>query len=423
VRLRTTASTSTKQKLSQTLRSWLPILQADLESLNETLKESAKENPFIEIVSGSEVKSSSKKSFQQPTYQKNSVSNEIEAMTISKKSLFDKLYEQIEAPLFPTKTSVNIAFEIIKHINDNGYFDGSIKDIAKKLDVKLEQVERVRKRFAYLEPSGVGAVDLYESFLFQLNDFDLDSELYDTCVLLINNFENLQNFKNEKHFYEAVKVIKKMKNPPALEYKSEVSQIIPDIFIENRGGEIKVRLNDAYYPEIVIDTDGLDKSFDFVKEKLKDAKSLVEALNLRKETLTKIALSLIEYQYDFFMGGEIKPMKLDDLSTDLDRHHSTISRAISNKYLSCDRGVFPLKSFFATALDEDGETSNAAIKAYIAEVVKNEDRKKPLSDSKIVDMVNEKFNISIGRRTVTKYRISMGIGSSSDRKKIYQLEA
>jgi len=420
VKLRTSTATTTKHKLSQTLRSWLPILQSDLESLNETLKEASKDNPFMEIVDGHEVKSSKKIS--QPTYQKNSVSAEIEALTTSKKSLFDKLYEQIEAPLFPTKTSVNIAYEIIKNINDNGYFEGSISEIAKKLGTSLEQVERVRKRFAYLEPSGVGAVDLYESFMFQLNDFDLDSEIYDTCVLLINNFENLQNFQKEKHFYEAVKIIKKMKNPPALEYKSEVVQVVPDIFIDSFEGEIKVRLNDAYYPEIVIDTDGLDEGVEFVKEKVKSAKSLVEALSLRKETLTKIALSLIEYQYDFFMGGEIKPMKLDDLSTDLDRHHSTISRAISNKYLSCQRGIFPLKSFFSTALDEDGETSNAAIKAYIAEVIKNEDRKKPLSDSKLVDMVNKKFNLSIGRRTVTKYRISMGIGSSSDRKKIYQLE-
>ena len=421
MKLRTNVSTTTKHKLSQTLRSWLLILQADLESLNETLKEASKENPFIEIQSGSEVKNSSKKSYQQ-TYQKNAVSNEIEALTLSKKSLYDKLYEQIEPPLFPTKRSINIAFEIIENINDDGYFDGSIKEIAKKLDTTLEQVERVRKRFAYLEPSGVGAVDLYESFLFQLNDFDLESELFDMCVKLINNFENLQNYKEEPYFYEAIKIIKKMKNPPAIEYKSEVLQIIPDIFIENKDGEIKVRLNDAYYPKIVIDTDGLDEKSSFVKNKIKKAKSLVEALNLRKETLLKIALSLIEYQYDFFMGGEIKPMKLEDLSGDLDRHHSTISRAISNKYLSCERGIFPLKSFFATALGEDGETSNATIKAYIQEIVKNEDRKKPLSDSKIVDMVNKKFNIKIGRRTVTKYRIAMGIGSSSDRKKIYQLD-
>ncbi len=421
MKLRTTASVATKHKLSQTLRSWLPILQSDLESLKETLDASAKENPFIEIVSGSEVKSSSKK-FKEKTYQKNSVSNEIEALTTSKKSLYERLHEQIEAPLFPTKTSVNIAYEIIQNISDSGYFEGSISEIAKKLNTSLEQVERVRKRFAYLEPSGIGSVDLYESFLFQLHDFELDSNLYDMCVRLINDFENLNIYQNEKLFSDAIKVIKKMKNPPAIEYKSEVAQIIPDIFIHTKDGEIKVSLNDAYYPEIVIDTDGVDEKFDFVKEKLKSAKSLVEALNLRKETLSKIALSLIEYQYDFFMGGEIKPMKLDDLSTDLDRHHSTISRAISNKYLSCERGVFPLKSFFATALDDDGETSNAAIKAYIEEVIKNEDKKKPLSDNKILQMVNEKFDIKIGRRTVTKYRMAMGIGSSSERKKVYQLE-
>jgi RNA polymerase sigma-54 factor len=421
VKLRTDVSMTTKHKLSHTLRTWLHILKADLESLNKTLKELSKENPFIEIQAGNEIKSSSKKSYQQ-TYQKNVVSNEIEALISSKKSLYDKLYEQIEAPLFPTKRSINIAFEIIENINDDGYFDGSIKDIAKKLDTTLEQVERVRKRFAYLEPSGVGSIDLYESFLFQLNDFDLEPKLFDMCVKLINNFENIQNYKEEPYFYKAVKIIKKMKNPPAIEYKSEVLQVIPDIFIENRGGDIKIRLNDAYYPKIVIDTGGLDNKSSFVKNKIEKAKLLVEALNLRKETLLKIALSLIEYQYDFFMGKEIKPMKLDDLSRDLDRHHSTISRAISNKYLSCERGIFPLKSFFATALDEEREISNAAIKAYIQKIVKNEDRKKPLSDSKIMDMVNEKFNTAIGRRTVTKYRIAMGIRSSSDRKKIYQLE-
>ena len=136
----------------------------------------------------------------------------------------------------------------------------------------------------------------------------------------------------------------------------------------------------------------------------------------------KVALTLLDYQYDFFMGGDIKPMKLEDLSGDLDRHTSTISRAISNKYLSCDRGVFPLKSFFATAISEDGETSNAAIKAYISEVIEKEDRKKPLSDNKLSQIINEKFNTKLGRRTITKYRIAQNIASSSDRKKQYLLE-
>ena len=420
MKLRRSTSITAKHKLSNTMRSWLHILQSDLESLKETLDEAKKENPFIEIVSGSEIKNSKSKSSSYQTHQKNSVSNEIEALTISKKSLFDRLYEQIEPPLFPTKKSQLIAKEIIKNIDDNGYMSCEISEIAKNLDIKEEEVEKVRKRFAYLEPSGVGAVDLYESFLFQLNDFDLKPEVYDLCTKIIKDFENLNSYQNEKGFLEAIKIIRKLKNPPALEFKEQTVAIVPDIFIYNKNGEIKVTLNNSYYPDIIIDTNGLENEFDFVKKKVKEAKNLVEALELRKETLTKIALMLVEYQYDFFMGGDIKPLKLDDISYELDRHHSTISRAIANKYISCDRGIFPIKSFFSTAIDD--EISNSAIKSYIKEVIKHENRQKPLSDNKILSLVNKKFNINIGRRTITKYRIALNIESSSERKKRYLLE-
>jgi RNA polymerase sigma-54 factor len=425
MRLRQTTSVKTTQKgkLSQTLRSWLPILQADIESLKEELDKVAKENPFVEIKAGQEraTQKSKKSSSNYPNSTKNSVSNEIEALTTSKKSLYDKLYEQIIPPLFPTQKSKTIAFAIIDHINDDGYFEADSAKLAKEIGVDVATFERVRARFAYLEPSGVGACDLLESFLFQLNDFDLSDEVYKTCVMMIEDFENLGSYQKEPYFNEALRVIKRLKNPPALHYQSEASQVIPDIFIDEVAGEIKVRLNDAYYPEIIIDKGELDERFEFVKSKIKDAKALVDALEMRKATLMKIALMIVEYQYEFFQGGAIKPMKLDDLAGELDRHHSTISRAISNKYISCNRGVFPIKSFFALAVSEDSDTSNSEIKSFIAEVIKNEDRSKPLSDNKILALVEEKFSVKLGRRTITKYRMSLNISSSSDRKKEYAL--
>ncbi len=408
-----------KGKLSQTMRSWLPILQADIESLKEELDKFAKENPFVEVKAGHEVSSRSKKML--PSM-KNAISNEIEAMSMSVKSLYERLHEQIVAPLFPTTKSKEIAYKIIENINDDGYFDAESEVVAKEIGVDIATFERVRQRFAYLEPSGVGAVDLLESFLFQLNDFDLSDEVYRTAVMMIEDFENLEKYQKEPYFNDALRVIKKMKNPPALHYKKEQYQIIPDIFIDQSGTEIKIRLNESYYPEIVIDKGGIDEKFDFVKKKLKEANSLIDALELRKATLTKIALMIVEYQYEFFQGGAIKPMKLDDLANELDRHHSTISRAIANKYISCQRGVFPIKSFFALAVSEDSDTSNAEIKEYIKEVIKNEDRSKPLSDNKILSIVEEKFGIKLGRRTITKYRMALNIASSSDRKKIYALK-
>ncbi len=414
---------ATKQKLSGTLRGWLPILQADLDSLKETLDIATKDNPFIEIKSGSEVSSNSKKVKSQKVIKdgaKNSVSNEIEALSQNTTSLYDKLYEQIVAPLFPTEKSKKIAKLIIDNINDNGYFDADIELLATQIGEDVGTIERVRQRFQYLEPSGVGAVDLLESFLFQLNDFDLDDGIYKCAVMMIKDFENLQDYQEERYFTDALRVIKKFKNPPALFYLREQVQIIPDIFIHNGDGKIEVKLNDAYYPDIVLDLGGIDQRFNFVKEKIKDATSLIDALEMRKATLTKVALMLVEYQYEFFQGGAIAPMKLDDLAGELDRHHSTISRAVSNKYLSCDRGVFPIKSFFAVALGDDGEISNSQIKSFIQELIKNEDRSKPLSDNKILDKIEEKFSIKLGRRTVTKYRSQLGISSSSDRKKLYK---
>jgi RNA polymerase sigma-54 factor len=437
MKLRQNNSQSVKGKLSSTLRSWLPILQADIESLKETLDEATRENPFVEIKSGNEVsEAKSNKLTIDRTKEENShrikdindinVSNSstdtIEAMELSKTSLYDKLSEQIENnSYFPTQKSKDIAYVIIDNLNDDGYFDVDIQKLSKDIGVDVGMIERIRSRFQYLEPYGVGAVDLWESFLFQLNNYDLDDDkLYECCHKVIKDFENLELYQKDPYFLEALKIIKKFQNPPAIAYKSEQVQIIPDIFIYSHEGSIKVDLNDSYYPEIDIDLGGIENKFDFVKEKVKEVKLLIDALDLRKATLKKMAVMILEHQYDFFEGGDIKPMKLDDLAEDLGRHHSTISRAIQNKYISCDRGVFPIKSFFATAMGEDGEISNSAIKSFIVETIEAEDRVKPLSDTKILTLVEKKFNMKIGRRTVTKYRLQAGISSSSDRKKLYK---
>ena len=128
---------------------------------------------------------------------------------------------------------------------------------------------------------------------------------------------------------------------------------------------------------------------------------------------------ILEYQYDFFAGGDMKPLKLNDIAKDLGHSSSTISRAVANKYLECNRGIFPLKAFFSTAISED--TSNAAIKDFLLECVKNEDKRNPLSDVKIQKMIEDKFGVEIVRRTITKYRKQLNIESSSERKKLYEV--
>ncbi len=402
---------TTKLSLSSTLRSWLPILQADIESLDEVLEPFVKENPFIHLKSGFE------RSY--PQGEIRYTSDTIESLSIAQKSLYEVLYEQITAPLFPTPRSKEIAFAIIENIDEEGYFKGEISDIARELSTDQKNVEMIRQRFAYLEPVGVAAKDMFESFMFQLNDFDIENELFVIVKKLIYNFDNMQEFCDENLFEKAISIIKKFKNPPAVEYLSESKQIIPDIYITETKNGIEIDINNAFYPQIVLDIDGINDNNEYVKQKVKSAKDLIDALEMRKATLYKIGLMILEYQYDFFKGGSIKPMKLKDLAEELERNPSTISRAISNKYLSCSRGVFALKDFFSTAIDEN--VSSASIKEFIADLIKNEDRKKPISDSKILAQIEKHFGITIVRRTITKYRKQLGIAGSSERKKLYML--
>ncbi len=411
---------SLKPKLSYTLRSWLPILQADLSSLEETLKEFAKENPYVEIKSGFE-KNEQKYIDLFYSNKRTSLTDIIENKNTDKKSLEEFLQEQIHPSLFPTEKSQKIAYKIIEWINEEGYFVGDTKKIAKELKVKEDEVEKVRERFSYMEPPGIGAKDIKESFLFQLQDLDIKEELYREVKEIIENLENLEEIKDKSNFQEALKILKKFKNPPAIEFIQEPNpQVVADIFITINNNEIEVKLNGEYYPDIVIDIKDNESQEEFVKQKIKDARNLINALNMRKETLYKLALMIVEYQYDFFLGGDIKPMKLEDIAKELEYNSSTISRAISNKYIACNRGIIPIKRFFTRALDE--EVSNSAVKNFIVEIIKNEDRKKPLSDTKIVSMIEEKFKIKIGRRTVAKYRQQLNIEGSSKRKKLYALE-
>lgn len=422
MKLRVSGTQTTKQKFSSTLRGWLPILQANLDTLVETLEPFVQENPFISVKSGSETpdKRFEKKSFFSEVA-KASVSDTIEALTLDKKSLFQTLHEQINRPLFPTEKSQRIAYEIIENINSEGYFEAaSLVEIAKKLAVSTEEVEKIRQRFAYLDPLGIGALDIKETFLFQLQDLSLEDTLYAMVEKLIINFEAIESFSKEPLFHEALSVIKRFRNPPAIDFLEDEKEVIPDIFIYDLAGAIEVRLNDAYYPEVILDTEGLDENHSFVSQKIKDAKDLIDALEMRKATLYKIGLMIVEYQYDFFFGKAIKPMKLKDLADDLGRNPSTISRAIAGKYLSCSRGVIPLKQFFATAVEED--ISNSAIKEYMLELVKNESKIKPLSDIKLLELIEKKFNIKMVRRTITKYRQQFNIASSSERKKLYTLK-
>lgn len=418
--LRQTQSVENKHKLSNTLRNWLPILHSSLSELGEAMSPFVESNPVVEVSSGYE------EEFEKRIPKKiinssisNSRTEQIEALTIQNRSLFDILDEQLEAPLFPTPISQKIASFVVANLDENGYYEGNSEEFCQKNNIDMTEFEKIRFRFAHVEPVGIGAKNLSESFLFQLDSSDVSDEAYSLAVKVIEDLQNIYAYSKEKNFAEVMRVLGTFKNPPAIEYQEESSQIVPDLMIFfNEDEQIEVKLNDAYYPTIHIDTNyGVEH--DFISQKIKEAKSLVDALEMRKATLYKVGLMIVEYQYEFFTGGAIMPLTLKTLADEFGHNPSTISRAIANKYIACNRGVFAMKEFFTTAIDED--VSNAAIKEFVVSLVKQENRAKPLSDMKLLELIQDKFKVKMVRRTIAKYRKQLNIAGSSERKKLYHL--
>ena len=418
--LRQTQSVENKHKLSNTLRNWLPILHSSLSDLGEAMSPFIEGNPVVEVKSGYE------EDFEKKIPRKiitggvnNSRTEQIEALTVQTRSLYEILDEQIGAPLFPTPLSQAIATFVVENLDENGYYEGNSELFCQKHSLQKEEFEKVRERFAHIEPVGVGAKDLSESFLFQLENSDISDGAYPLAQEIIKDLANIHSYSDQEHFAEVMRVLTSFKNPPAIDFLEDSAQVIPDLMIFfNEDQSIEVKLNDSYYPTIHIDFDyGVEH--EFVAQKIKEAKGLVDALDMRKATLYKVGLMIVEYQYEFFTGGAIMPLTLKTLADEFGHNPSTISRAIANKYIACDRGIFAMKDFFTTAIDED--VSNAAIKEFLIALIKQEDHAKPLSDMKLLDLIQEKFKIKMVRRTIAKYRNQLNIAGSSERKKLYNL--
>ncbi|MEJ2373468.1 MAG: RNA polymerase factor sigma-54, partial [Sulfurimonas sp.] len=191
----------------------------------------------------------------------------------------------------------------------------------------------------------------------------------------------------------------------------------PDFFVEV-GEYISVKINHSFYPDIVI-KDPIKSKNDELKYKLKEARDLVNLLELRKSTLYKLVLIIVERQMGFFIGSELKPMTMAQVAEEIGFEESTISRAVSNKYIKCDRGIFSLKSFFTNAVSKN--LSSSEVKHFIENLVENEDHEEPLTDQDLVEKVMQRYNMNMVRRTITKYRKQLEIPSSKERKKIYKV--
>lgn len=371
-------------------------------------------------------------------------------------SFFEKLQNQLD--LLPlTDKEYLIGNQIIGSLDDDGYLRrpilSLIDDLAFSQNVMAEESEVLDMLHIIqgFEPAGIGARNLQECLLIQLRKKDQNNEIIQKAIQVVENY--LDEF-TKKHYdkiekqlnvtsdelKEIINEILKLNPKPgdSSSASGKQLQIIPDFHITNNDGVLHLTLNGRNAPELRISrtyqemfehyekaekTDKkMKEAVQFVKAKIDSAKWFIDAIKQRQQTLLKTMNAIMNYQYEYFLTGDerkLKPMILKDIAEEIGMDISTVSRVANSKYVQTEFGTFLLKSFFSEAIQTDSgeEVSNKEVKKILAECIANEDKRKPLADEKLTEILKEK-GYSIARRTVAKYRESMNIPVARLRKEL-----
>ncbi|WP_438971403.1 RNA polymerase factor sigma-54 [Methylophaga sp.] len=346
-----------------------------------------------------------------------------------------------------TETEETIAATIIDSVEDDGYLKTTLEDIQLSLgeefaEVELDEIETVLHRIQHFDPVGVAARDLRECLLIQLRVFEttgmphieLLKELIDKHLDTLAKRDYAQIKRalkvNDDELTELVRSIQLLNPRPGSQIQTnDTEYIVPDVYARKYNGKWLLSLNPDNAPRIHIAEhyaqliNRADNSAEntYLKNNLQEARWFLKSLQSRNETLLKVTEAIIERQKDFLDHGEeaMKPLVLADIAEVVEMHESTISRVTTRKYLHTPRGIFELKYFFSSHVSTDagGECSATAIRAIIKKLVAAENPRKPLSDSKIADILGDQ-GVNVARRTIAKYRETLAIPPSNERKRL-----
>ena len=339
-----------------------------------------------------------------------------------------------------------IAIALIDAINDDGYLTLSLDEIratlSSDLDTEPEEIEAVLHLIQTLEPAGVGARDLAECLNLQLAQLEPGTPWLAEALTLVNQHIQLlavHDYKqlmkhmrvNREELEHVIGLIQSLRPRPGSQVQeANAEYVVPDVLVKKAGDAWKVELNTDALPRLRINSHyaGMirraDNSEDNVslKNHLQEARWFIKSLQSRSETLLRVATCIVERQRAFLEYGEeaMKPLVLHDIADSLGLHDSTVSRVTTRKYLHTPRGVFELKYFFSShvSTEQGGTCSSTAIRALLKKYIQAEKPEKPLSDSKLVKLLSGQ-GIQVARRTIAKYRESLSIPSSSERKRAY----
>lgn len=366
----------------------------------------------------------------------------------SQQSLQEYILEQVNLLHF-SRIDQLIAYCIIDSLDEKGFLDAEISEITASVqhllssmdyeeEIEEDEVLVVLKHIQRLDPIGVGSRNLAECLLIQLDSLPVNTLCRNDAVKLLQHYELLitnelpklikQTGLNQEQLRCAVDLLKTLKPYPGLEFESKESDYqIPDVVVMKKNDCWQVTLNPDVMPKLRLNSfytnmiRRADQSEDnqYLRNQMLEAKNFIKSIDERHKTLLKVATCIVEHQKSFLeIGPEgMKPLVLRDIAEEVELHESTVSRVTTNKYMLTPRGLFELKYFFSSHVGttSGGEASSTAIRAKIKKMIAEENARKPLSDNAIANLLKEE-GIDVARRTVAKYRESLHIPSSSERK-------
>jgi len=336
---------------------------------------------------------------------------------------------------------------LIGNIDDDGYLRGELDEAMTETQTDRATVERVLALIQTFDPAGVGARDLCECLLIQIRFLGLEGSLLETIVMeylpkleargTMHLTDVAKELTKTLHLSQdelamALRLLKQLDPKPGLEFSSETAEaIVPDVIVVKVGQDYQIFLNDEGIPRLRISATyrrmqregqlSQPEAKHYLEDKLRSAVWLIRSIEQRRQTLYKVANSLVKFQRDFFDHGlaHLKPLVLKDVAEDIGMHESTVSRVTTNKYMYTEQGIFELKYFFHSGIESyGGETmSSLTVKDRIKKLVAAEDPAKPLTDQQLVEALAAE-NVKIARRTVTKYRRELKLPPANRRRRI-----
>lgn len=445
-----TLNQTQKLIMTQQLQMAIKILQLPSIELNEYIQDQLVENPVLEVKSDDRSSDENKidwtevvKNYEyedyDDRYQEEDENTSPLNFIANETTLRDYLLFQLHLSVRESQ-DVQIGEYLIDNIDSAGYLRISDEDTAKLFNVSSERVSGIVKMIQKFDPSGIGSRNLEECLITQLSEKGSLTELLDIVVRKYLNEIGENRYSliarelsiTPKEAQEMGDIIKSLEPKPGRGFadNSTTRYIIPDIIIENMNGRYIVTVNEkstprltinSYYRDILKNGNRDEQTREYVKRKLDSAAWLIKSIEQRRATIYNVVNSIVSFQKDFLDRGieYLKPLTLRDVADSVGVHESTVSRAINGKYVQTPRGLYALKFFFTRGLGASygDNISSQRIKKSIRDIIGGEDQRKPLSDQRITDMLNND-GINISRRTVAKYREEMGIPPTSKRKRI-----